>query len=176
MHGVERVRNLTGNRRAHPGGQRHLNRPSSADTLARQPSAGEYNSGVDRERLDDIAGTHGILLLVQFGSSVSGHLRADSDIDLAALLERAPATLAEHGRLLADLQSLFPDREVDLVLLNRADPLLLRKITERCELIHGTTRRFQELKIYAFKRYQDHRRYLALEREWVDKTLATLAR
>jgi len=25
--------------------------------------------------------------------------------------------------------------------------------------------------MYAFKRYQDHRRYLALEREWVDKAL-----
>ena len=129
---------------------------------------------MNRERLDEIAGTHGILLLVQFGSSVSGHLRADSDIDLAALLEHPPASVAEHGRLLADLQSLFPEREVDVVVLNRADPLMLRKITERCELIYGTTRRFHELKIYAFKRYQDHRRYLALEREWVDKALAII--
>ena len=131
---------------------------------------------MNSERLDEIAGTHGILLLVQFGSSVSGHLRPDSDIDLAALLERVPASLVEHARLVADLQSLYPGREVDLVLLNRADPLLLRKITERCALIYGRMRRLHELKIYAFKRYQDHRRYLALEREWVAKALDTLAR
>ena len=147
--------------------------PGSA---AKRPSGGEYNAGVNRERLDAIASTHGILLLVQFGSSVSGSLRPDSDIDLAALVERAPASLAEHAQLLADLQSLFPDREVDLVLLNRADPLLLRKITEHCALIHGTTRRFHELKLYAFKRYQDHRRYLALERDWVAKAIGALAR
>ena len=136
----------------------------------------KYNAGVTHQRLDEIARAHGVLLLVQFGSSVSGHLRPDSDIDLAALLERVPTSLADQGRLVADLQSLYPGREVDLVLLNRADPLLLRKITETCVLIYGTTRRLHEIKLYAFKRYQDHRRYLALEREYVDKTLEALAR
>jgi hypothetical protein len=29
--------------------------------------------------------------------------------------------------------------------------------------------------MYAFKRYQDHRRYLALEREYVHRTLDRLA-
>ena len=45
--------------------------------------------------------------------------------------------------------------QVDLVLLNRADPLLLKKITERCALVYGPERRLHELKMYAFKRYQD---------------------
>ena len=134
----------------------------------------EYNAAVNRARLDEIAGTHGIRLLVQFGSSVGGQPRPDSDIDLAVLVEQVPASFADHARLVADLQSLYPDREVDLVLLNRADPLLLRKITERCALIYGAMGRFHELKLYAFKRYQDHRRYLALEREWVTKALAAL--
>ena len=76
-----------------------------------------------------------------------------------------------QAQLGGDLQSLYPDREVDLALLNRADPLFLRKITERCRLLYGAERALYELKMYAFKRYQDHRRYLALEREWVDKAL-----
>ena len=131
---------------------------------------------MDVARLETIARQHGILLIVQFGSSVSGLLRPDSDIDLAVLAERAPDSLADQAQLVADLQPFYPGREVDLVLINRADPLLLKKITERCRLVYGTERRLHELKMYAFKRYQDHRRYLALEREYVAKAIRSLAR
>jgi predicted nucleotidyltransferase len=127
---------------------------------------------VDYARLRAIADAHGILLLLQFGSTVSGPVRPDSDLDLAALVRHTPASFTEYARLDDDLQSLFPGQEVDLALLNRADPLFLRKITERCRLLYGSERTLHELKLYAFKRYQDHRRYLALEREWVDKALA----
>ena len=131
---------------------------------------------MDVARLETIARQHGILLIVQFGSSVSGLLRPDSDIDLAVLAERAPDSLADQAQLVADLQPFYPGREVDLVLINRADPLLLKKITERCRLVYGTERRLHELKMYAFKRYQDHRRYLALEREYVAKAIRSFAR
>ena len=126
---------------------------------------------MDDARLRAIAEAHGIVLLVQFGSTVSGPVRPDSDVDLAALVKRTPGSLMGQAQLAGDLQSLYPDREVDLALLNRADPLFLRKITERCRLLYGAERALYELKMYAFKRYQDHRRYLALEREWVDNAL-----
>ncbi len=73
-------------------------------------------------RLEEIARQHGIRLLLQFGSTVSGHTHARSDVDLAALLDRGALSLGEHAALLHDLQSLYPDHEVDLVLINRADP------------------------------------------------------
>src|SRR5947208_8662796 len=101
---------------------------------------------MDVARLETIARQHGILLIVQFGSSVSGLFRPDSDIDLAVLAERAPDSLADQGQLVADLQPFYPGREVDLVLLNRADPLLLKKITERCALVYGPERRLHEPK------------------------------
>jgi predicted nucleotidyltransferase len=133
-----------------------------------------YNPTVDSSTLDEIAHKRGILLLLQFGSSVSEHVRPDSDIDLAVLLERAPGSLDEHAELIDDLQSLYPGREVDLALINRADPLFLKKITERCSRVYGSARRLAELKLYAFKRYQDHRKYLAMEREYVARTLRAL--
>ena len=70
---------------------------------------------------------------------------------------------------------LHPDHEVDVAIINHADPLFLKKISERCRLLYGSPRRLAELKIYAFKRYQDHRRYLDLEREYVQRTLARLS-
>lgn len=46
---------------------------------------------------------------------------------------------------------------------------------EQCRLLYGSPRALAELRIYAFRRYQDHRRYLALEREYVDRAIRRLA-
>ena len=127
------------------------------------------------DQIAPIAKKHGIILLLRFGSSVTGMLHERSDVDLAVLLERAPRSLEAHSALLQDLQQLFPGREVDLALLNRADPLFLRKITEACRLVHGSPGELQRLKIYAFKRYQDHRKYLDMERRYVERSLQRLA-
>jgi len=70
------------------------------------------------------------------------------------------------------LQALSTDRRVDLSLLNRADPLFLKKVLEHSVLLHGSPRRLAELKMYAFRRYQDHRRFLQMERDYVATALA----
>jgi predicted nucleotidyltransferase len=116
--------------------------------------------------LDRIARTHGIRMLVQFGSTVTGRVHALSDVDLAVLLER-PLTLAERSELTHDLQALFPDREVDLADLNHADPLFLKQVMDTARVLHGTPAELRRLQLLAFKRYQDHRKYLELERRFV---------
>jgi predicted nucleotidyltransferase len=123
-----------------------------------------------------IANTHGLLLLLRFGSSVTGHLHALSDVDLAVLFERAPESLGALADLTADLQKLLPDREVDVAVLNHADPLFLKQVTEHCELVYGAPRRLAEFKMYAFRRYQDHRRYLDMERAYVDRAIGAMTR
>lgn len=122
--------------------------------------------------LDDVARRHGIRLILQFGSTVTGHTHPASDVDLAVLFEDGPFPISRLARVSTDLQRLFPDHRVDLAVLNRADPLFLKKITEHCTLLAGTSRAFAEFQIYAFKRYQDHRRFLALERDYVISALA----
>ena len=125
--------------------------------------------------VETVARRHGIRLLLQFGSTVSGNVHPRSDVDLAVLLDRPALSFQEHADLHHDLQSFYPDREVDLVLLNRADPLLLRKIIESCRLLYGPVRRLQEFWIYAFKRYQDHRKYFEMERDFVKRALKAIA-
>ena len=126
-----------------------------------------------QEDLKEIAQKHGIVLVLKFGSSVTGRMHLRSDVDLAILLDRSTITLQEHAELLQSLQPLFPDRELDLALINHADPLFLKKITDNCELLLGPPERLQALKLYAFKRYQDHRRYFELERQFAERFLAT---
>jgi predicted nucleotidyltransferase len=126
-----------------------------------------------QEDLKEIAQKHGIVLVLKFGSSVTGRMHLRSDVDLAILLDRSTITLQEHVELLQSLQPLFPERELDLALINHADPLFLKKITDNCELLLGPPERLQALKLYAFKRYQDHRRYFELERQYAERFLAT---
>ncbi len=117
--------------------------------------------------LDRIARAHGIRMLLQFGSTVTGRVHARSDVDLAVLLEHPSPTLAERGELIHDLQALFPDQEVDLAILNRADPLFLKQIMDTCRQLYGTPAELRRLQLLSFKRYQDHRKYLELERRFV---------
>ena len=60
---------------------------------------------------------------------------------------------------------------MDLAVLNHADPLFLQRVVERCRLLHGNPVELQRLKLYAFKRYQDHRRFFDLERRFVARAL-----
>jgi uncharacterized protein len=131
---------------------------------------------MDSERLDEVARRHGIRLVLQFGSTITGKQHAGSDLDLAVLLSGMPSTCEAQAALFGDLQELFPGSDVDVAILNRADPLFLKQIMQRCELVYGDLRDLHELKMYAFKRYQDHRRYLALERKYVERAVEALSR
>ena len=126
--------------------------------------------------IDRIARTYRVRLLLQFGSTVSGATHPRSDVDLAVLVERDPLSLEQHSGLLHELQRLFPDREVDLAVLNHADPLFLKKVTEQCRLLYGAPKELRRLQLYAFRRYQDHRKYLDLERRFVAKAVTGKAR
>ena len=127
---------------------------------------------MDSARLEAVARRHGIELILQFGSTVTGRTHPASDLDVAVLLERVPENLLAYGELIADLQALEPGREVDVALINRADPLFLKRILGDCRLLYGLVSRLQRLRLYAFKRYQDHRRFLALEREYIRRAVS----
>jgi predicted nucleotidyltransferase len=123
---------------------------------------------------DAIARRHGARLLVQFGSTVSGRVHDASDVDVAVFFEGDP-TYTRLGGLLADLEPIFRGRVVDLGLLNRADPLFLKKVLENARLLAGSPRDLARLRLYAFRRYQDHRRFLRLEDRHLDRFLAARA-
>ena len=128
-----------------------------------------------RAEFEAICLAHGVLVLLQFGSTTKGREHAQSDVDIAALFD-GELTFARMDALLADLGPLFPGRQVDLGVLNRADPLFLKQVLESARLLAGTPRALAELRLRAFRRYQEHRRYLAMERAHLDRFLAARAR
>ena len=124
--------------------------------------------------LREIAQRFRIRLILQFGSTVTGTIHARSDLDLAVKLDSPDVSLHTVLEIHEALQSRFPGRDVDLAILNRADPLFLKKIVESCRMLFGTPRDLARLRLYAFKAYQDFRPYLELERQSVARRLAAL--
>lgn len=125
-------------------------------------------------RIERLAQRTGIRLILQFGSTVSGVCHTQSDVDLAIMFEGGDVPWRILSEIGEALQACFPDRNIDLAVLNRADPLFLKKVVEHCRLLFGKPEDLAQLCLYAFKRYQDHRRFLELERQFVGRRLAAL--
>ena len=116
----------------------------------------------------------GLQLVVQFGSTTKGRIHAHSDVDIGVLLDHYPS-FDELGQLESVLKPLAGERPLDLAILNHADPLFLKQVSESARLVYGSPTRFHEFRAYAYRRYQDHRRYLALERDYVARATSGLA-
>ena len=121
-----------------------------------------------------LAQRFGLRLILQFGSTLTGMTHDRSDLDLAVQLDSFPVSLQTILEIQEALQVQFPGSEVDLAIVNRANPLFLQKIMESCRLLFGTPQDFARLRLHAFKAYQDFRPYLELERQYVARRLAAL--
>ena len=126
---------------------------------------------MDSDALIEIARRHGLALVVRFGSTVTGRTHPGSDVELGILFETVSASLDAELAAIADLQSVGHGVPVDVTVLNRADPLLLKQVSEHAILEYSTERRFDAFRRFAFKRYQDHRPFLDMEREYVDRAV-----
>ena len=124
--------------------------------------------------LRELAQRFRVRLILQFGSTVTGMTHDRSDLDLAIQFETPDASFQNVLELQEALQRRFPGRKVDLAILNRADPLFLKKIVESCRILFGMPQDLAHLRLHAFKAYQDFRPYLELERRHVAQRLSDL--
>jgi predicted nucleotidyltransferase len=122
-----------------------------------------------QKKIRSVARKFKLRLIVVFGSAVKNRFHQKSDLDIAVYLENPDISFKEFSALIEELQNIFPEREVDVSILNHADPLFLKKILESCELVYGNPQELAKLKIYAFKRYLDHKRFFEMERKYVEK-------
>jgi predicted nucleotidyltransferase len=124
--------------------------------------------------LGEIASRCNLILILQFGSTVTGKIHDRSDLDLAVQLDSFPVSLQTILEIQEALQVQFTGSKVDLAILNGADPLFLKKITDSCRMLYGTPKDFARLRLHAFKAFQDFRPYLELESRYVAQRLAAL--
>lgn len=108
----------------------------------------------------------GISLLVTFGSRTEGKERPKSDLDVGVCYQPGA------GRDLLDTISIVTeavsgvDTELDIVDLDRADPLLLFEVASRGRpVFESEPGSFEEFRIRAIKRYYDTAWIRRLERD-----------
>ncbi|NGZ58969.1 MAG: hypothetical protein CV081_00515 [Nitrospira sp. LK265] len=125
-------------------------------------------------RLRELAQRFRVRLILQFGSTVTGTTHDRSDLDLAVQFESSHASFQTVLEMQEALQARFPGSKIDLAILNRADPLFLKKIVESCRILFGMPQDLARLRLHAFKAHQDFRPYLELERRHVARRLSAL--
>ena len=128
---------------------------------------------MDADALAALARRHGVRLVVRFGSTVTGSTHAGSDVDLGVVTDRARLSFTALMDLTSDLQAFGNGREVDVAVLNHADPLFLKQVADNCERVYGSPDDFAAFELRAFHRYQDYSRYLVLEQAFVDRRLGS---
>ncbi len=124
--------------------------------------------------LAQVARRHCLRLLVAFGSQVTGRTHSASDLDLAVLLDTPQRD--DPLRLMADLQSVFPQYEVDVVWLHRADPLIAWYALRESRLLFGGPRDLACYQAYAWRRFVEYAPFFELEAQAVRRGIARLRR
>ena len=119
----------------------------------------------------------GVILAYLFGSQAEGTAGPLSDVDIAVLL--GPEVPRERWGdvqidLIGDLTSLFHRNDVDVVILNRATPLLAWEVVRYGQRIYEPDPGVRvDFETAAFRRYVDTKplRKLQLQRlaEWIEE-------
>lgn len=120
--------------------------------------------------LDQIRQKYDLGLILLHGSQVSGDTHAKSDVDIAVLSKDRSKNLDSYV-LTSDLNEVFGVDSVDVTVLNHANPLLLKTVTDNAKLLSGTTTELFKLKLKAFHSYNDYLPYLKMESDFVRSQL-----
>lgn len=113
------------------------------------------------EAVAAVAQAAGVELVVLFGSAVRGRLKSDSDLDIAVRFQRGRPGFESEARVAADLHDVLkPARELDLVLLNQASPLLLVEVAgDGIPLFAASADAWPLFQLYARRRFEDTEKY-----------------
>lgn len=115
---------------------------------------------------------HGISLIVLFGSQVQGSAKENSDIDLGLVLDTYPLAPEEELTLIRELVWITENANLDITVLNHADPLLGYHVA--CHghpLYEREPYSFNRFQLRAWKRFIDTAKFRRLQRPFIEAFL-----
>jgi len=124
-------------------------------------------------KIAKIAKKFQLKLIVIFGSFANGKNRKDSDLDIAILGLRGVSFDEQMG--ITNELSLIFNKDIDLSVLNRANPLLLFQASKNPILLYGSRQDFLKFKLYAFNAYNDYAPYFKMEKNLNKKIISAYA-
>jgi len=108
-----------------------------------------------------------ISLIYLFGSSITGTQRAESDIDIGVVFEKADRiknTMIIFEELYLSLSQVFPDRDLDIVFLDFAPLTLQFEVVTTGKVIYRVSREFEyDYKEKIIKEYIDFKPLLDIQ-------------
>ena len=124
-------------------------------------------------KIAKIAKKFKLKLIVVFGSFANGKNRKDSDLDIA-VLGLKEVFFKEQIGLINELSLVF-NKNVDLSVLNKANPLLLFQASKNPILLYGKREELLKFKLYAFNAYNDYAPYFEMEKNLNKKIISAYA-
>lgn len=124
----------------------------------------------NNQRLKEIRQKYALALILLHGSQVSGQIHAKSDVDIAVLSQVRGQTL-DRLALIVDLNDALESQAVDLTVLDYADPLLLKTVADKAQLLAGIAIDLFKLRLRAFHAYNNYLPYLKMEADFVRSQL-----
>jgi len=124
------------------------------------------NLRYNKKALSKIAKEYRLKFVILHGSSVGGPQRADSDTDVAVVPEREFSP-EDFLRLYGQMSFIFgdsPERELDLKILYRADPLFRYEVVKKGNLLFGIPTDYEEYKAVSYRMFEDAKPLFELER------------
>lgn len=119
---------------------------------------------IDREKkqmINKIAKKYGLKLVLLFGSHASGKTHKNSDIDIAIMGNKKINFKKQIG-LINEISGVF-GKDIDLSIINTANPLLLFQISKNSQIIFGNKSDYFEFRLKAFHRYNDYLPFFKME-------------
>jgi predicted nucleotidyltransferase len=125
-------------------------------------------------KIANIAKRYSLRLVILFGSFADGKDGAESDMDIAVQFKKESISFKKLIKLSMEMSQIFGE-DIDLSVINRANPLLFKQISQNGVLLFGTHNDFTAFKTLAFHRYNDYLPFFKLEEEANKKYLKIYA-
>lgn len=124
-------------------------------------------------KIAKIAKKFQLKLIIIFGSFANGKNRTGSDLDIAVLGFKEVSFNGQIS-LTNELSAVF-NKNIDLSVLNKANPLLLFQASKNPILLYGEREDFLKFKLYAFNVYNDYTPYFEMEKNLNKKIISAYA-
>lgn len=124
-----------------------------------------------KAQIEELCNRYGVELFVLFGSRATGDATESSDTDVAALFDR-PISAKEELDFFCDVQRLYQTDRVDVVVLDKADPVLLKHVALYGRPLYERSRAaFDYFIMRAMAKYQDTAENRRIQRQLLDQFL-----
>ncbi len=126
---------------------------------------------INKIKIAELAKKHNLLIVVLFGSQVSGKTHLGSDVDLGFISEKAISP-ADIAIMTFEFTEKLGVKSLELIDLSGAPPLLLKQVAQKSVLLYESEAAlFAKFRIYAIKLFMEAKKLLDLRGASLNKFL-----